>query len=92
MEISRENWHDVERRIRTRGVDSVMRSPRRNEGEDFTIVIEGDRLNLRYELARELRKEGKLPAALEIKLMLWRYEWMERAARMTLGLGRIYCL
>jgi hypothetical protein len=90
MEISRDNWHDVERRIRTRGVDSVMRSPRRGDGEDFTIVIESDRLHLRYELARELRNEGKLPAALEIKLMLWRHEWMERAARMTIGTRRVY--
>jgi hypothetical protein len=90
MEISRENWQDIEREIRTRGVDSVMRSPR-SEGEDFTIVCGENRFNLRFELARELRNEGRLPAALEIKLMLWRHEWMERAARMSMTSRRIYC-
>lgn len=90
MEISRENWNDVEGRIRTRGVQSVARVPR-NECEDFTIVCDGEQLYMRYELARELRKEGRLPAVLDIKLMLWRDEWMERAAVRTTMSTRIYC-
>lgn len=90
MEISRENWQEVEREIRTRGVDAIMRSPR-GEGEDFTIVVGENRFLLRYELARELRREGRLPAALEIKLMLWRHEWIERAAAVNMASRRIYC-
>jgi hypothetical protein len=90
MEISRENWNDVDRRIRTRGVSAVVRAPR-NECEYFTINCDGEQLDLRYELARELRNEGKLPAALDIKLMLWRDEWLERAAVLTARNARIYC-